>query len=358
MTCYNPIRACYHKGNYEKTGKKDIHLVLHEDFDPKTKKVIKNEKWLLNEKSFPHSIYEYINLPCKKCVGCRSDNAKMWMLRSCNEMQMHDKSAFITLTYDNQSEVVQRDPLCIASLRYKHFQLFMKRLRKKFPGREISYIVAGEYGKDGRAHWHAILFGINFDEDRELVYTSKGYKHYFSQTLQDCWSTYDTDLKCFIPIGFIDLADADTDCCAYVSQYVLKKLPIGQKEHIIDHYVDQYGELQPIGLVDVCPPMIHTSRNPSIGKRWFDKYGKNAVEKGFEFVKRGEGQFYKVKTPSYYYSKFEELHPEEFEIIKKRKEEFAHKLDEEHPVDRVELSRKQESHLYRIISKLKGVLTR
>ena len=196
---------------------------------------------------------------------------------------------------------------------------------KKFPNKEISYIVAGEYGpKDGRSHWHAILYGINFEEDRELVYTSKGYKHYFSQSLQDCWSTYDTDLQCFIPTGFIDLADADVDCCAYVSQYVLKKLPVGQKAHVIDHYVDQYGELQPLELVEVAPPMIKTSRNPAIGKRWFDKYGTNAVEKGFIFAERGNDNYYKIKTPQYYYSKFEDINPEKYKEIKKCKEEFTH----------------------------------
>lgn len=359
MTCYNPIRACYNKKTYEQTGRKDIHLVLYETFDPVTKKVIKDEKWILNEKSFPHSAFEYINLPCKKCVGCRSDNAKMWMIRSCNEMKMHDKSCFITLTYSDDSELVQRDPLCLCSLRYKHFQNFMKRLRKNFPGREISYIVAGEYGpSNGRSHWHAILYGINFDEDRELVYTSKGYKHYFSQILQDCWSTWDSDLSIHVPIGFTDLADADADCCAYVSQYVLKKLPIGIKEPVVGKYVDEFGELKDIPLVEVAPPIIRTSRNPAIGKRWYDKYGKNAVEKGFIFAERGENQYYKVKTPEYYYKRFEQIDPDKYQVIKKRKEEFAHKLDVENPIDRVELQRKSESHLYRIKQKIKQVLTK
>jgi hypothetical protein len=235
----------------------------------------------------------------------------------------------------------------------------MKRLRKRYPDKEISYIVAGEYGPaNGRAHWHAILYGINFEEDRDLVYVSKGYKHYYSQILQDCWSTWDDDLQEHIPIGFVDLADADSDCCAYVSQYVLKKLPIGQYEPIIDHYVDEYGEIKPIPLVEVCPPIIRTSRNPAIGKRWFDRFGSNAVEKGFIFAERGENQYYKIKTPEYYYKKFEEINPDKFLEIKKQKEKFAADLDKKNPVDRVELSRREESHLYRIKQKIKQVLTK
>ena len=47
--------------------RKNIHLVLHENYDEHNK-VIKDEKWKLNESSFPHALYEYIFLPCRKCV--------------------------------------------------------------------------------------------------------------------------------------------------------------------------------------------------------------------------------------------------------------------------------------------------
>ncbi len=56
----------------------------------------------------------------------------------------------VTLTYCGDS------PNC-ALLIYKDFQDFMKRLRAG--GFNVRYIVVGEYGsKNGRAHWHAILF--------------------------------------------------------------------------------------------------------------------------------------------------------------------------------------------------------
>ena len=69
MTCYNPICACYSKAEFAKTGTKKIHLCLTETFD-ENKNVIKDEKYLYNEKNFPHALYKYIYLPCKKCVGC------------------------------------------------------------------------------------------------------------------------------------------------------------------------------------------------------------------------------------------------------------------------------------------------
>lgn len=346
MTCYNPIHACYSKSEYAKSGKKHIHLVLNED----TK-----DKYLLNERDYPHALYHYLYIPCGKCVGCRSDNAKMWSLRAQNELKMHKFNCFITLTYNNESPTFQKDPLCIASLRYKHFQNFMKRLRKRFPNDKISYLVCGEYGpKDGRAHWHAILFGFDFP-DKELVYVSKGYNHYSSQILEECWSDYDKETKSYFSIGFVDLADVDEDCCNYVSQYVLKKLPIEQ-DHIIVDYTDD-GE--PIKLEGRVPPMIKSSRNPAIGLRWFEKYGRNSVEKGYIDVPNKErtGRR-KVKTPAYYYSKFEQVDPIIAAKFKKCKEEKMREYYKKHPVDRDKLLRWQESHLYRINKAIKKALTK
>ena len=140
MVCYNPISACYSKYEYKKTGKKNIHIVLNEKYD-ENKHVIKNAAWAVNERNYPHTLYEYIHVPCKKCAGCRSDNAKMWTIRCINEMQMHEKNCFITLTYNDENPLVYDDPLCLISLRYKHWQNFMKRLRKRFPDEKIGYIV-------------------------------------------------------------------------------------------------------------------------------------------------------------------------------------------------------------------------
>ena len=348
MTCYNPIPACYSKAGFAKTGRKDIHLVLHEDT---------HEKYLLNERNYPHALYEYIFVPCKKCVGCRSDNAKMWTLRAVHEMKLHKYNCFITLTYDNNSDLVAEDPLCIASLRYKHFQNFMKRLRKRFPKDKICYLVCGEYGlKDGRAHWHAILFGFDFP-DKELVYVKNNYQHFYSQILQDCWSTYKKETDTYEPIGFIDLCNCDLDCCKYVAGYVLKKLPVDQKGATVGHYLDDSGVVQDIELVGVAPPIIRSSRNPAIGLKWFEQYGKNAVENGFcyQLDKDGFG-VQKIKTPSYYNDKFEKLYPEKYAIIKKCKEEKMKDYYKSHPVDKEKLQTWQESHLYRIKSKLKDCI--
>lgn len=339
MTCYNPIRACYSKSDYAKTGKKSIHLVLHENFDDNGN-VIKDSKYLVNEKDFPHALYEYINLPCRQCAGCRSDNAKMWSLRAFNELTCHDKNCFITLTYDNASSVVANDPMCIASLRYKHFQNFMKRLRKRFPNSNIGYLVCGEYGiQDGRAHWHAILFGFDFP-DKKLVYVKRGFNHYDSEILRQCWSTYDRVNDSYESIGFIDLCNVDYECCAYVAGYVLKKLDVGNVGGVVSHYYDpgsnQIEEIR-LAIEGRCPPLIRSSKRPAIGLNWYNKYGKNACEKGFSTVRKGD-KIMKIRTPAYYYSKFEQQYPDLYQNIKESREQKMKKYYKLHPLDLAKLN--------------------
>lgn len=342
MTCYNPIPACYSKKIYEKTGKKEIHLVSHENYKG-------DEHWIINEKYFPHATHEYIYLPCRKCAGCRSDNAKMWMIRAYNEMKLHKNNCFITLTYADESPIVHNDPLCLVNLRYSHFQKFIKRLRKRFDYPKLKYLMCGEYGlKNQRAHFHAILFNFDFD-DKKLIYMHKGYPHYSSQSLNELWSVYDRKNDLYVPIGFTDLADCDIDCCSYVSQYVLKKLDVGNQDVTI------YGD----ELIDRCPPFIRSSRNPAIGLDWFKKFGENAVENGFIYVpsNKDKTNFTKIKTPRYYYSKFEEKNPEKYTLLKNIKDEEMKQYYKDNPVNYDKLRLWAESHLHRIKQSIKNKLT-
>lgn len=71
-----------------------------------------------------------------------------------HESQSHDFSCFVTLTYDDEHMPYGGD------LHYRHFQLFLKKLRKRL-GRPVRYFMCGEYGdRLGRPHYHAILIGV------------------------------------------------------------------------------------------------------------------------------------------------------------------------------------------------------
>ena len=102
--------------------------------------------------------YHQVNLPCGQCVGCRLERSRQWAMRCVHESQLYEKNCFITLTYNNDF-IPPGNTLVV-----KHFQDFMKRLRKKY-GDGIRFFHCGEYGeKTGRPHYHAILFNHDFDD--------------------------------------------------------------------------------------------------------------------------------------------------------------------------------------------------
>ena len=91
-------------------------------------------------------------IPCGKCEGCTASKALTWAIRIYHEAQMHDRNSFITLTYADAPEAINRhDP-----------QKFIKRLRRR-SDTPIRYFLTGEYGeKTHRPHYHAIIFGEDF----------------------------------------------------------------------------------------------------------------------------------------------------------------------------------------------------
>jgi len=95
--------------------------------------------------------YEQIPVPCRKCWRCKQNRVNDYVARAMAETSVSAHTCTITLTY------APRDDLADKILQPRHFQLFMKLLRRS--GHSVRYLVAGEYGtlKD-RAHFHALLF--------------------------------------------------------------------------------------------------------------------------------------------------------------------------------------------------------
>ena len=155
-----------------------------------------------------HDTVKSLFLPCGQCVGCRLERSRQWAIRCMHEAQMHEKNCFITLTYDDAHLPGDR------SLHYRDFQLFIKRLRKRYPGRRIRYYMAGEYGENfGRPHWHACLFGIDFDDKSLWKRTSANSLLYRSADLELLW-----------PFGYSSIGDVTFESAAYVARYIMKKV--------------------------------------------------------------------------------------------------------------------------------------
>lgn len=102
--------------------------------------------------------FQYGEFACGNCEACRISRAMHWTARLVHELMYWDKAVFATLTYADAPEEISKEEL----------QRFFKRLRKN-TGREIKYFACGEYGDlFGRAHYHAIILGINYDEQKIL----------------------------------------------------------------------------------------------------------------------------------------------------------------------------------------------
>lgn len=270
MACYRPVAAWRHQFRLTETGKAFIVFKAPLVGEP----------------------YEEILLPCGKCVGCRVNKAREWALRCVHEASCWTYNCFVTLTFDDDHAKV--------SLVKRDFQLFMKRLRKRFRGldeyggrRPIRYFHCGEYGaKNRRAHHHACIFNFDF-LDKELWSTRGGVKLFRSAALEELW-----------PFGYSLIGEVNFESACYVAKYVAKKCET-EVDRSNGPLVDEStGEV-------MLKEYITMSRRPGVGRLWFERFGSDVYPK--DFITE-EGQ--RFKPPRYYDKVFSELEPELFESVK------------------------------------------
>jgi len=216
-----------------------------------------------------------LTLPCGQCIGCRLERSRQWAMRCMHEAQCHDYSVFVTLTYDD-------DHNSNPSLNYRHFQLFMKRLRKrKGP---VRFYMCGEYGDlNGRRHFHACLFGCFFTDREFYRELPSGHKLYTSSELADLWQ-----------MGFCSIGDVTFESAAYVARYVCKKVNGKDAEAHYERVDDLTGE-----IFSLVPEFSRMSLKPGIGAEWFKQYRAEVFGIGGNLdrvVVNGN----QVKPPKYY----------------------------------------------------------
>lgn len=193
-----------------------------------------------------------LTLPCGRCIGCRLERSRQWAIRCVHEASLYEDNCFITLTYNDAS--LPSD----GSLDYSHFQRFMKRLRRSYPGRVIRFYMCGEYGSQMlRPHFHACLFNLSFPDMVLHSVTGSGSKLYRSDVLDRVWG-----------LGFASIGDLNFETAAYCARYVMKKIT---GSLAADHYrrIDaDTGE-----IFYVTPEFNKMSLKPGVGAPWFDKFG-------------------------------------------------------------------------------------
>lgn len=277
MACYSPLRAF----------KDHEHNIVFSD-------------------SCESVIYE-LKLPCGQCIGCRLERSRQWAVRCMHEAQLHEENSFLTLTFDD-------DHLESPSLNKRDFQLFMKRLRKKFKKKKIRYYHCGEYGeKFGRPHHHACLFGLDFPDKKLFKITKRGDRLYTSDILNSLWGH-----------GYCIIGDLTFESAAYVARYVTKKIT-GKKAG------DHYERVTPDGeILSLEPEYNSMSRRPGIGFPWIEKYLSDVYPHD-EVVIRGK----KCRPPRFYDKYIEKHYPSLYENIKINREESVLLFQSENSLDRL-----------------------
>lgn len=277
MPCYRPLRGYRAKYVNPETGKRPMVFSV--------------------EAGLPGS---GMPLPCGHCIGCRLDYSRQWAARAMHEKQLHEANSFITLTYAPENLPKA------GSLVPKDFTDFMKRLRRRRPPRSVHYLMCGEYGsRTRRPHYHALLFGVRFPDQRYYNEGAGGSVLHTSAELADLW-----------PSGFSTVGEITFESAAYVARYCVKK-----RDAMIGGSLSFYGERRyeyvDVETFEVMPYQQEYGRmslKPAIGKEWFKRFGKE-VYPSDEVIVQGR----QMKPPKYYDSLLEGGDPELLAQVKAKR---------------------------------------
>lgn len=230
-------------------------------------------------------------IPCGQCIGCRLERSRAWAIRLMKEYNLHDRSSFLTLTYQDSSLPKTRSKL--PTLNLEHTQLFMKRLRKRFSPASLRFFLCGEYGESTlRPHYHLILFGENFSADRKPIRASRsGFPQWESPTLNSLWG-----------LGHCTISDVSFESAAYVARYNLKKFT---------------GKGSKLFYRGRKPEFVTMSRRPGIAHDYFQTYASDIYPTDEIVPSIGRPE---CLPPKYFDKLLEKVDPVLFHSIKKIRE--------------------------------------
>ena len=161
---------------------------------------------------------------CGSCPECLQKKSRKWALRCGMEAQTN-VGVMVTLTYDSYKLDKNGVPLNAENpvdptipLNKTHCQKFIKRLRRYFEYHfgitNIKYLLTAERGKTThRAHYHALLFGVSFDDLVFYKKSKRGNIIYKSKTLEKIWSH---------GISTVDCVNLTAKTARYCTKYCAK----------------------------------------------------------------------------------------------------------------------------------------
>lgn len=243
---------------------------------------------------------------CGHCIGCQKMRSQSWAYRMECQQIYYDKSCFITLTYSDKYRPQY------GSVTREDVQVFLRSLRYYYPQADLKYYMTAEYGENGteRCHYHGLLFGVDFEDDRELIYKTNGIPHYHSPQLTKIWAN-----------GHAELGELTAASAAYCVQYCNKKL--GGQRHWRDYETtDIYtGE-----IIKREPEFALMSQG--LGKPFYQDF-KNDIFPSDVCVTKSKKR---IAVPTYFDKMYALENPDEYEKIKAARIErsLAPHLDKTH----------------------------
>ena len=137
-------------------------------------KLIPNKRYLPTKKNggvppvCPDGRLKYVTAACGKCMECRQQKQRQWLVRMNEELRQEPNAYFITLTIDDKSYSELSNTYNTTDdneIATKAIRLCLERIRKQ-TGKSIKHWFITELGqeKTERLHLHGIVWGIGTDK--------------------------------------------------------------------------------------------------------------------------------------------------------------------------------------------------
>lgn len=242
-----------------------------------------------------------IKLPCGQCIGCRLERSRQWAMRCMYEASLHESNCFITLTYSPDKLPPG------GTLRKRDFQLFIKKLRKRFG--TFRYFHCGEYGEAlGRPHYHALLFGFDFPDKvrfNPAGRSSSAPPLYTSDLLDSIWGN-----------GLTSIGAVTFETAAYTARYVMKKVTGKLASKHYERVIPETGE-----IYNLQPEYISMSLKPAIASDWYKRFKSDVYPSDFLVFNNQ-----KMRPPKYFDKLYDITNPDDLELLKLRRVKAASKF--------------------------------
>lgn len=223
---------------------------------------------------------------CRKCIGCVHDRARDVSIRAMHEARVVGTSCFLTLSYA-PGHVPRHGSLCRDDMKAFMFRL-RTHLRRKH-GAKVRAYYCGEYGERTlRPHYHAILYGWDFSQDRVPTGSSKhGHPMFTSRLLDELWGH-----------GMCWVNHMGQEVAQYAAKYALKAQGKGQSDWV-RHLADG-------STVPIAPPFDSLPHGRALGVPMLEQWWGDVFPRGVVVLRGGV----ELPAPSAYMSVLKARDPE------------------------------------------------